>query len=174
MIHKLCFYIDLINYNLKFHFWMSQGKTRYQFEENDPLITRLADIFTVPPLEKFKHLPLCDLELLCVVLATNIFAEDWQQLLILGETDSEPCFFLLKNGSSREEIRLQMARHIAEKQVQYNFLWKPTWLSTHDNIIHDALSRWNSAKHRDIFFAECSRRGITPVNIPLTPEMFNF
>ena len=45
MINKLCFYIALINYNvfysktkgLKLHFWMSQGKTRYQFEQNDPL-----------------------------------------------------------------------------------------------------------------------------------------
>ena len=45
MINKLCFYIALINYNvfysktkgLKFHFWMSQGKTRYQFEQNDPI-----------------------------------------------------------------------------------------------------------------------------------------
>ena len=44
MINKLCFYIALINYivfysktkGLKFHFWMSQGKTWYQFEENDP------------------------------------------------------------------------------------------------------------------------------------------
>ena len=46
MINKLCFYIALINYivfysktkGLKFHFWMSQGKALYQFEESDPLI----------------------------------------------------------------------------------------------------------------------------------------
>ena len=46
MINKLCFYIALINYNvfysktkgLKFQFWMSQGKTRYQFEQNDPRV----------------------------------------------------------------------------------------------------------------------------------------
>ena len=130
--------------------------------------------FHGPPLEKYKDLPICDLELLCVVIAVNIFSPDWERMLILGETDSEPCFFLLKNGRSREDLRLRMARHIAAKQVQFNFLWKPTWLSTHDNVIPDALSRWNSPKHRNIFFAECSRRGITPVNVPLTPEMFQF
>ena len=52
MINKLCFYIALINYNvfysktkgLKFHFWMSQGKALYQFEENDPLALKLAQL----------------------------------------------------------------------------------------------------------------------------------
>ena len=62
MINKLCFYIALINYNvfysktkgLKFHFWMSQGKTRYQFEENDPRIGRWMDAWRKFPLKIFN------------------------------------------------------------------------------------------------------------------------
>ena len=46
MLNKLCFYIAFIKYTvfnsktkgLKFHFWMSEGKTLYQSEDIDPRI----------------------------------------------------------------------------------------------------------------------------------------
>jgi len=97
-------------------------------------------------------LTICDLEVLCHVVAVNIFSQDWQQLHILRETDSEPCFFLLKNGRSREQIRLEIARHVAA----------------------DALFRWSSLKHRELFYKECSHRKLTPVKIPLTQDLFKF
>ena len=84
-------------------------------------------------------------------------------------------FYLLKNGISREDLLLRMARHVAAVQVRDDFMWSSSWLSTHENKnykIHDDLSCWASVKHRKLFFSECSRLGCNPKKIELIPEHF--
>ena len=127
-----------------------------------------------PPPQIYLHLRIEDLELLCHIVSCNIWSSQWSSLRVLGKTDNKSCFYLLENGRSREDLRLRMARFVAAKQVQHDFLWTAEWLSTHENKIPDALSRWSSDKHKTMFFSECSRLGITPKKIDLLDEHFFF
>ena len=127
-----------------------------------------------PPPSEFESWDICDLETLCHVVSTHIWAPSWNYKQVLGQTDNMVSFYLFTNGRSRDNLRLEMARFVASAQVSHQFVWTPQWISTHRNVIPDALSRWGTQKYRDIFFAECARLNITPKKIELRPEYFNF
>ena len=92
----------------------------------------------------------------------------------MGQTDNMVSFYLFSNGRSRNDFRLRMARFVASKQVEHEFVWSPEWISTHKNIIPDALSRWGTPAYQDIFFKECARLNISPKKIEIRPEYFEF
>ena len=127
-----------------------------------------------PPPQAYLHLRIEDLELLCHVVCCNLWSSQWSSKHVLGKTDNKACYWLLKNGRSREDLRLRMARFVAAKQVEDDFLCYSAWLSTHENKIPDALSRWSSEKHRELFWSECSRLGLSPKKIELLDEHFYF
>ena len=57
----------------------------------------------------------------------------------------------------------------------FNFKWQTKWISTHLNVLPDALSRWGDPKYHHVFFAECARLGIVdPKQRSVSPEMFDF
>ena len=121
------------------------------------------------------HLDIADLELLAHVIAGNLWGPEWDGQQITGETDSSTCFYLLQNGRTRHQIRLEMSRHFASSQVRFNFKWQTQWISTHLNVLPDALSRWGDPKYHRIFHDECAHLGIrNPVQRTISPEMFNF
>ena len=127
-----------------------------------------------PPPEHLRHLQICDLETLCHVVSCHIWGPSWNKLQVLGQTDNTISFYLFNNGRSRDDLRLRMARFVAASQVSHNFIWKPEWLSTHVNVLPDALSRWASPKYQNIFVEECRRLNISPTKIELRPEHFIF
>ena len=128
---------------------------------------------TPPP--HLQSLIIADLELLAHVVAGNLWGPSWNGHQVTGETDSAACFYLLKNGRTRHQIRLQMSRHFATLQVEHNFKWETKWISTHLNVLPDALSRWGDPKYRKIFSDHFSKLGINnPVQRHVTPEMFYF
>ena len=127
-----------------------------------------------PPPVHLRHLGICDLETLCHVVSVHIWGPTWNQKQVLGQTDNTISYYLFTNGRSRDDLRLRMARVVAASQASHNYIWKPEWISTHVNLLPDALSRWASPKHQAVFVEECARLGITPKNIPLLPEYFNF
>ena len=127
-----------------------------------------------PPPEHLLHLDICDLETVCHVVSCHIWGHTWKRMQILGQTDNTISYYLFSNGRARDELRLQMARFVASCQVRFEFVWIPEWISTHVNVLPDAASRFGSKKYRDIFDAECTRRGIVPKRLPLLPEHFNF
>ena len=68
-----------------------------------------------------------------------------------------------------------VSRCPATSQVQANFQWKTKWISTHLNILPDALSRWGDQKYHKIFYDHCASLGIRePVQLHVLPEMFSF
>ena len=127
-----------------------------------------------PPPPELVDLDICDLETICHVISCHIWAHTWKEKQVLGKTDNRVSFYLFSNGRARDEIRLQMARFVASSQVTHEFVWVPEWISTHDNVLPDAASRFGSKKYRDIFYNECARLGIKPKRIPLLPEHFKF
>ena len=128
---------------------------------------------TPPPL--FRDWIIADLELLAHVLAGNIWGSSWSGHVVTGETDSSACFYLLQNGRTRHQNRLEMSRHFATTQVRNNFQWKTKWISTHLNILPDALSRWGDPKYHKVFHDHCHLLGIVnPVQLHVSPEMFSF
>ena len=127
-----------------------------------------------PPPPDLVHLDICDLESLCHVVSCNVWGSSWKQKQVLGQTDNMVSYYLFTNGRSRDDFRLQLARSVASAQVSHEFIWTSQWLSTHDNVIPDALSRWGSQHYRDVFFRECARLKITPKKIELHPSFFNY
>lgn len=127
---------------------------------------------TTPPELSGWHIS--DLELVCHLLASRLWSTSWRGLHILGHTDNQACFFLLSKGKSRVDQRLRMARTFASLQLEGEFMWESAWISTHDNILADALSRSGEAKYRKIFLSTCSRLGFQPRECVVSPSMFHF
>ena len=71
-----------------------------------------------PPPQEYLLPRIQDLELLYHVVCCNILACQWSSKLVQGKTDNKTCFYLLKNGKSREDLRLWMAHHVAAVQVR--------------------------------------------------------
>ena len=68
-----------------------------------------------------------------------------------------------------------MSRHFSTTQVKYGFKWRTQWISTHLNILPDALSRYGEAKYREVFKSHCTKLGIlNPTQCHVSPEMFQF
>ena len=127
-----------------------------------------------PPPPYLQELDICDLETLCHVISCHVWASTWNKKQILGQTDNKVSFYLFTNGRSRNDLRLRMARFVASQQVEHEFVWTPEWISTHVNVIPDALSRWGTPAYQDIFFKECARLNIVPKKIEIRPEYFDF
>ena len=92
-----------------------------------------------PPPPQYQHLDICDLKTLCHVVSCHLWAPTWNKNQILGQTDNMVSFCLFSNGRSRNDFRLRMARFMASQQVEHEFVWTLEWISTHANVIPDAL-----------------------------------
>ena len=93
---------------------------------------------------------------------------------VRGKTDNTISFYLFTNGRARDDLRLRMARFVASQQVLHEFVWVPEWISTHLNVLLDALSRLGNPKYQQVFDNECARLGLNPKRVELLPEHFNF
>ena len=93
---------------------------------------------------------------------------------ILGQTDNQILFYLFTNGRARDDLRLRMARFVASQQVIHEFVWVPQWISTHLNVLPNALSRLGTPKYKEVFDRECARLSLTPKCVELLSEHFEF
>ena len=112
---------------------------------------------TIP--DTLMWMEIADLELLAHLLAARLWGYSWRGLQIHGKTDSTPCEYLLRNGKSRVDHRLQMARVFSELQFQYQFIWIPDGIRSKANVYADCLSRWASKERRDTFFSLLEKEG---------------
>lgn len=113
---------------------------------------------------------IADLELFCHIIAARVWGCQWKDVHVLGHTDNEPTFYLLKNGRSRIDLRLRMARCFSSLQVSAGFLWETAWISTKLNELPDYLSRSGDPVFRKKFAEACAIRGIVPTQIPVNPD----
>ena len=91
-----------------------------------------------------------------------------------GFTDNEPCEFLLKNGKSRVEHRLDMSRLFCEMQAHFHFLWFPDGIRSKANILADCLSRWSDPERRATFYDTLASEGrVNAKRVEVLPHHFN-
>ena len=112
-----------------------------------------------------------DLELLCHLIVARLWGPSWKGLQIRGHTDNEPTYHLLRNGRSRVENRLRMARTFATLQLEMEFLWDPAWIATGDNTLPDSLSRAGDPAYIEKFRVETTRLGYQPQECQVLPWM---
>ena len=124
----------------------------------------------VPP--AFKNWPICDLELLCHVVAFNMWGHLWKGEKIYGLTDSEPCELLLRHGRSRIPRRLEMARFVASAEHRLCFRWVSGPIRSEENILPDCASRWGDPERRSTFARTCEELNIRPTEDFVSPDMF--
>ena len=115
-----------------------------------------------------------DYELVAHLIAAKLWGNKWGSQQILGHTDNTACQALISKGKSQIDQRLRMARTFARQQLLHNFYWDSTWVSTHDNVLADALSRFGDPEARDLFFGVCMCLGISPIERIVTSDMFVF
>ena len=113
-----------------------------------------------------------DLELVAHIIAARCWGWSWDSLQIFGQTDSEPCEFLLRNGRSSVSHRLGMARFFCDLQLKHNFLWHAAGIRSKENILSDCLSRWASAERRQKFAATLSELEIPSAKRVHVPDSF--
>ena len=133
-----------------------------------------GDYFACPPPAHLLHLGIADLELLCHLIVARLWGHQWSGIQVTGHTDNQATWHLLRRGRSRVDIRLRMARTFATLQLEQKFSWNSAWISTHDNILPDALSRAGSKHYREVFSKHCATLGLRPRHCRVTLEMFMF
>ena len=132
-----------------------------------------GEYFACPAPPELADWHISALELVCHLIAARLWGHQWRGIQIRGLSDNDACVLLLKNGRSRVDLRLHMARTFATLQLAFGFLWLPEWIATDLNIMPDALSRGGDPKYRAIFRDEAHRQGILPSQSPVLDWMFS-
>ena len=130
--------------------------------------------FSATPPPHLSHLSIADLELLAHVVALHIWAPEWADSQVTVHTDNQACWHLLRNGRTREDIRLRMSRWISMEQVKCSFRITSAWIQTSENNLADALSRVGDSGHRQLFDEHCRSLGGIPTECHVRPEYFEF
>ena len=88
-----------------------------------------------------RHRPIDELEGDAVVRAARALGPSWARKRVKIFCDSSSFAFSLIKGRSKVERLNRLIRILHELSVRFNCILVPVWLSTHDNIGADALSR---------------------------------
>jgi hypothetical protein len=102
-----------------------------------------------------------DLELLAHLVAARLWGRLWDGMAILGQTDNEATEKFLRSGRSRVDRRLVMGRTFWSLQHRLRFSWVPSRLSSAENDLADAASRWSTKEAA--FWRMCTAKGIKPI-----------
>ena len=130
--------------------------------------------FSTTPPRHLSQLSIADLELLAHIVALHIWGDLWKNKHVTIHTDNQACWHLLRNGRSREDLRLRMSRWISTKQIRDEFRLTSEWIPTSENTLADALSRADDPKQRKLFRDHCHRLGEAPVECHVRAEHFIF
>ena len=130
--------------------------------------------FATTPPPHLQHLTIADLELLAHIIALHLWDHSWTNKQVTIHTDNQACWHLLRNGRSREDLRLRMSRWMATRQVVKEFRLTSEWIPTSENNLADALSRLDDPQQRRKFQEHCRSLRETPVECHVRPEYFIF
>ena len=132
------------------------------------------EYFSVPATGVFTELGIADLELLAHVVAVRLWAQSWNGHEVAIHTDNQATWYLLRNGRSREDLRLRMSRTIATASVESQFRLVSEWIPTTENTLADALSRVGDPAQRRKFSEHCDKLQGIPRQRSVAPEHFSF
>ena len=130
--------------------------------------------FSTTPPPHLQHLDIANLELLAHIVALHLWDDQWHEKQVTIHTDNQACWHLLRNGRSREDIRLRMSRWMATRQVTKDFRLTSEWIPTTENNLADALSRYDDPKQREKFREHCRSLGDAPVECHVKLEFWEF
>ena len=114
-----------------------------------------------------------DLELVTHIVALRAWGHGWAGHVVNVLTDNEGCRHLIGNGRTRDPRRLQMARVIVGLQFRLNFRLESARISTHQNVLADALSRLGDQGMWHRFLATCTAANVLPSRIDISEDMFD-
>ena len=106
------------------------------------------------------------------LICAKVWGSGWTGKQIEGHTDNMATFYLLKNGRSDIEFRLQLAREFWFLESKFDFKWNPHYINTKDNHHSDALSRWGDEKQREKFYQLTENSNAVEINI--SDDLFKF
>ena len=97
--------------------------------------------------------PIDHLEGDTVIVALETLAAGWRHRWIPFGIDNQAFERAGERGASRAPRLNLLLKRIFVLQISHQFLWRPFWLSTHENLLADHLSRGRI----DDFHAEAQR-----------------
>ncbi|KAJ7432306.1 hypothetical protein B0H11DRAFT_1612670, partial [Mycena galericulata] len=90
-----------------------------------------------------RNLPIHWKEMFAVLRAAQIWGHLWRGLEIVFRIDNEAISTCLRTGSIDHPPTQALFREFALLAAQADFTFRPLWISTHDNVVADALSRFH-------------------------------
>ena len=87
-------------------------------------------------------------ELFPIMIAANLWGSRWKQLRISVQCDNEPTVNMINKGYTSREPAASMLRLIMQSAMEHNFVLKSSHIPGKDNIIGDALSRFQFERFR--------------------------
>lgn len=88
-----------------------------------------------------------ELEMLNIVVATQLWGNKWTGRSIRIQCDNEPCVYVLNTGRSRNTFLLTCARKIWMVSARHDFVISAVHIKGSDNTVADALSRRHMGNH---------------------------
>ena len=85
--------------------------------------------------------PIHYLEGAAVLRAARDLGPTWKNKVVPIYIDNSSFQLSLVKGWSKSDLLVELLRELFLLSVKYEFIFEPHWISTHDNIAADALSR---------------------------------
>lgn len=95
----------------------------------------------------------CDIlwrELYALLKAAATWGKYWMTKRVLFFCDNQAGVSILKSGSSRRADIMSLVRALFFVAAEYNFEFSAVYISTHDNGVADALSRFQSRRFHEL------------------------
>ena len=109
-------------------------------------------------------------EVLSVVLAARRWGHLWANSRVTILTDSECAKYIIKNGTTRNDIVMKYMRELFWASAIYNFEICPVYIRGVDNILPDTISRLNQRGR----FIQLQSLLWQFYHVPLTPFVLRF
>ena len=93
------------------------------------------------------------LEMLAVAIAAHQWGEYLAGRRIVVRVDNESSVYTINSGRCRDGGMMVAMRQLFFAACKHSFALRSRWISTEDNVLADAASRWDAEpRYRQVFF----------------------
>ena len=105
------------------------------------------EVYAIPIVKKYNHFGIVHLEMLNIMVAIRVWAQQWAGKTIIIVCDNEAVVSVLNSGRTRDMILAAISRNIAMESDMADINLHVIHILGKQNVIADSLSRYHTADH---------------------------
>ena len=105
------------------------------------------EVYAIPIVKNYNHFGIVHLEMLNIMVAIRVWAQQWAGKTIIIACDNEAVVSVLNSGRTRDMILAAISRNIAMESAMADINLRVIHIPGKQNVIADSLSRYHTADH---------------------------